>query len=176
MTSAVQIVQLACEAAHSPGKTQQATEFFNAILEDLGETYDFASARGLYSFNFNPGLTSNFGSGPYPLPIDYLRTSGSSGSTGVQKSVWWTLQGVPYPLVPIDLSEFDMQVMQAGIQSYPYLFATDMGSMPAGDRILMRHNCQTTLGSQTLTGTFNTTVNGFTTGLGVAGYGIAAGS
>ena len=130
MLSNAQIIALACEAAHSPGKTSQAQQLLNAILGDLCRNYDHAAARGLFNFVFDPVVVSNFGSGPYALPADYLRTSGSSGSTGSQKSSWWVLNGVPYPMVPIDLSEFDMQVQMAGQQSYPYLWATDMSQSP----------------------------------------------
>ena len=94
------------------------------ILSDLCETYDFALARGTYYFDFNPGISalvgnSIYGSGPYPLPADFLRCSDD-------KSVFWTLQGVPYTLIAIDLSEFDQAVQQAGLQSYPYWFCTDL--------------------------------------------------
>lgn len=124
--TAGEIVSLATSIAKCPGYQSQAASLLNGILGDLCETYDFAVARGLFQFNFNPELTTNFGSGPNILPLDYLRTSGSSGSQGAQRSVWWTLLGVPYPMIPCDLAEFDMQVEQAGLQSYPWLWATDM--------------------------------------------------
>lgn len=179
MTVVSSIIALACEAAHSPGKTQQAAELLSTILADLAETYDFADARGLYTFNFNPGLTSNFGSGPYPLPLDYLRTSGSSGSTGSNKSVWWMLQGVPYPMVPIDLSEFDMQVMQAGIQSYPYLFATDMSRQGFGFDVGLAGSIlvNTVQGGLTISGLPNPpAAAGVAAGMSAGGAGIAPGS
>src|SRR5215469_1199255 len=115
-----------CGSSAANGYAIQATSELTGILGDLCEDYDFAAARGIFQFNFNPFLTTNFGSGPTALPLDYLRTSGSSGSTGAQRSTWWTLQGVPYPMIPCDLAEFDMQVQQAGLQSYPWLWATDM--------------------------------------------------
>jgi hypothetical protein len=124
--TAGEIIALAGQIAKTPGYTRQAATLLNGILGDFCETYDLAVARGLFQFNFNPGLTTDYGSGPYPLPLDYLRTSGSSGSEGTQHSVWWTLLGVPYPMIPCDLAEFDMQVQQAGLQSYPWLWATDM--------------------------------------------------
>jgi hypothetical protein len=136
LLTANQIVALACEAAHSPGKTSQAQQLLNLILSDLCQTYDLAMARGLFSFTMIPTLTGAVGnqnvyaSGPYTLPADYLRTSGSSGSTGTQNSVIWFNLGVPYPLIPCDLAEFDLQVQQAGQQSYPYLYVTDMSQSP----------------------------------------------
>lgn len=102
----------------------QAGQLLNMILGDLCQTYDFQLARKTFYFNFNPGLVSPvgnsiYGSGPYPLPADFLRCQD-------EKAVFWTLLGVPYPLIPIDLSEFDMAVQQAGINAYPYWFATDL--------------------------------------------------
>lgn len=131
-----QIIALACEAAHSPGKTLQAQQFLNLILSDLCQERDLAAARGLYSFVMTPtlsgavGLQNVFACGPYTLPADYLRASGSSGSSGVQKSFNYYINGVPYPMIPVDLAEFDLAVQQAGQQSYPYVFATDMSQSP----------------------------------------------
>lgn len=122
--SAAQLCSLAATDAHAPGAVTQAGEMLNMVLSDLCQTYDFALARKTFYFNFNPGLkaqvgNSIFGSGPYPLPADFLRCADD-------KSVFWTLQGVPYFLVPIDLSEFDGTVQQAGLQSFPYWFCTDL--------------------------------------------------
>jgi hypothetical protein len=171
--TASQIIALACEAAHSPGKTSQAQQLLNAILSDLCRTYDFAAARGVYTFDFNPSLTTNYGSGPYPLPLDYLRASGSSGSSGAQKSFLWWLNGVPYPMVPVDLAEWDMQVQQAGLQSYPWLWATDMGDLP-DDRVILGTTGNTTANSTSLTSLAATTR--LAVGHAVAGMGIAPGS
>lgn len=124
--TAQQLVRQACQTARGPGYTQQAGQLLNAILAELCQDYDFQIARGTYRFNFNPGLTSlvgstTAGSGPYPLPADFLRCEGPN-------SVFYTINGQPYPLVPCDLSEFDMTVQQAGMQSFPYLFATDLSA------------------------------------------------
>lgn len=131
-----QLVTLCCEAAHSPGKTAQAQQFLDLILSDLCQERDLAAARGLYSFTMTPTMTGAvgsqniFASGPYALPSDFLRVSGSSGSTGAQNSFLWYLNGVPYPMVPVELAEFDLAVQQAGQQSYPYVFATDLSQSP----------------------------------------------
>lgn len=120
-----QILSLAMQDAHAPQTwTTQAQNFMIMELSDLCQNYDFEVAAKTYNFFFNPGLTSLvggsiYGSGPYPLPADFLRVKDP-------KSVFWSLNGVPYPLIPIDLSEFDMAVQQAGTQSYPWWFATDM--------------------------------------------------
>jgi hypothetical protein len=132
MQTAGQIIANACQTAHVPGMTAKAASFLNEILADLCVSRDLAVARGFFHFNFNTNANSMLGgqnlfsSGPYPLPLDYLRTSGSSGSTGTQRSTTWFIFGVPYPMVPCDLAEFDGQVQQAGLNSYPWLWATDM--------------------------------------------------
>ena len=112
-----------------PGLHRAGGELLNAILSDLCQTYDLDLAKGTFNFNFNPGLvtTSAYpniqaGGGPYPLPADFLRC--------VKDEVIWFLQGVPYPMIPVDLSEYDWYVQQAGNQSYPYIFATDMSQSP----------------------------------------------
>lgn len=111
------------------GFTVQAGQLLNAILSDLCQTYDLDVAKGTFNFIFNTSaLTSpDFpniaaGCGPYVLPSTYLRA--------VRDEVMWFLQGTPYPLIPIDLSEYDWQVQQAGNQAFPYLWATDMTRSP----------------------------------------------
>jgi hypothetical protein len=122
---------------------------------------------------FYPG--NQFGSGPYLLPVDYLRLSGSSGSTGAQRSFIWWLQGVPYPVIPMDLAEFDLQVQQAGLQSFVWLSATDM-STPIDDRILLTTTGDVTQGSNEIKNLASVTrlING--NQLGVAGQGIVPGT
>ncbi|MDE2469775.1 MAG: hypothetical protein KGL35_13815, partial [Bradyrhizobium sp.] len=124
-----QLITIALQTARVPGWTAQAGQLLNSILSDLCQTYDLDVAKGTFSFNFNVGLISSAefpnmqaGSGPYTLPATYLRA--------VRDEVMWFNQGVPYPLIPIDLSEFDWQVQQAGNQAYPYLWATDMSQTP----------------------------------------------
>ncbi len=112
------------------GSAATAGLYLNSVLNELCQNYDFEVARGNYSFNFNPSSTTTSafpnnvaGSGPYTLPTDYLR---------VEKDEFlWFLNGVPYPMINCDMSEFDAQVQQAGMQSYPALFATDMSTSPA---------------------------------------------
>lgn len=125
-----QIVTLACQIAKVPGMVSQAGQMLNMILSDLCQTYDFDVAKGTYTFNFNPGLVTTSvypniqpGGGPYPLPADYLRMVDD-------KDAMWFLLGVPYPMISCDLSQYDNLVQQAGLQSYPYIFATDMSQSP----------------------------------------------
>lgn len=123
--TAQQIVSLACQDAHAPGMTSQAGQILNMVLGDLCQTYDFDAAKKTVFGNFNTGLVAHlgdsiYGSGPYPLPADYLRAEIGD--------VWWTLPGtgVKYPMIPLDLAEFDMAVQQAGLQNFPSFFCTDM--------------------------------------------------
>lgn len=185
MLPASQIISRANQIAKAKGFTNQALDELNAILGDLCETYDFALARGTYSFNLDPSLSTNFGSGPYPLPLDYLRTSQSSGSEGVQYALFYTYNGVPYPLLPIDLGRWDMQVQQAGQQSMPYLFATDISpENNVNDRIVLAttgntHTTTTLDGLATSTlanGMAAPSTAGLAVGMGVAGISIAPGT
>jgi len=113
------------------GYSIQALAALNSVLDTLATTVDFARATRTFFFTFAPGLiTEAVGNivtaAPNPLPIDYLRVQTSGGSTGSQRGSKWYLQGVPYDMIELDLTEFDDQVQQAGIQSYPYYCARDM--------------------------------------------------
>ena len=129
--SAAQIVSIAAQQAKVPNYTSQAGQLLNYILSDLCQTYDFDVAKGTYVFNFstsqptNPAVYPNVlvGGGPYPLPTDFLRMVDD-------KDAMWFLLGVPYPMIPCDLSEYDNLVQQAGLESYPYILATDMSQTP----------------------------------------------
>jgi hypothetical protein len=130
--TAQQLVALCCQAASAPGYNVQAGQLLNVILSDLCQTYDLDVARGTFNFNMNPALLVSGppefpnliqGSGPYPLPDDYLRAK--------YGDVMWFLQGVPYVMIPIELYEFDASVQQAGLQAYPYWYATDTSTSPA---------------------------------------------
>ena len=123
--TAAQIVSLSCAIAKTPGMIVQAGQLLNVVLQELCQTYDFDVAKKTVFGTFNTSLVallgdSVYGSGPYPLPADYLRAEIGD--------VFWTLPntGVKYPLIPIDLAEFDVAVQQAGLQNYPSFFCTDM--------------------------------------------------
>jgi len=126
--TAAQIVNLACGIAKTPGMIVQAGQMLNAILDELARDFDFQEgALSSTVFNFNPSsLTTSVypniqpGGGPYALPADFLRIYGQQ----------WYLLGVAYPMIPCDLKEYDLLVQQAGLQSYPYIFATDMSQSP----------------------------------------------
>lgn len=118
MATAQQIVTLATQIARVPAMTSQAGQFLNVILDELCQTYNLDSARTSYTFNFS----TSSGSGPYSMPADYLRMA-SDG-------IWYTINGVKYPMISVDLSEFDMMVQTAGNQSYPVYYATDTATSP----------------------------------------------
>jgi hypothetical protein len=120
-----------------------------------------------------PGV--QFGSGPYQMPVDFLRLSGSSGSNGSQRSFIWWLNGVPYSVIPVDLAEFDIQVQQTGLNAYVWLAATDM-SAPIDDRILLETTGDTTANSTALANVLSTTRLLPGGVIGVAGQGIRPGT
>jgi len=179
MLTASQIVAQAASDAHQPNNTATAQNKLQIILDELCLKGEYALARGDYDFSLNPGLITtvggitNFG-GPYPLPLDFLRTSGSSGSEGVQYAFFYVFNGVPYPLQPWDLGKLDMQVQQAGIQNLPYAYATDVSpETTAQDRLAGVTTAATTLGNNVITVGVATSM---LVGMGIAGTGIAAGA
>ena len=123
--TAAQIVTLACQIAKCPGFTSQAGQFLNAVLQDLCKNYDLDAALGTFSFTFNSATGT--GSGPYTLPDDYLRVQVKDG----KDEFFYTIDGVPYPLIQVTKAEFDWLVQTPGFQSYPYNYATDLSQSPA---------------------------------------------
>lgn len=130
--TAAQIVSLANQDAATPGYTSQAGQLLNLVLQDLCENWNFDAAKGTTVFNFSPSIPTNPnlypnvepGGGPYALPADFLRMVDDKDTT-------WYLNGVAYPMIPCDLSEYDNLVQQTNLQSYPYIFATDVSQQPA---------------------------------------------
>jgi hypothetical protein len=171
------IITRANQISKTSGFVQQGLDGINVVLNDICLHKDFALARALFTFNFNPGLASLFGSGPYQLPLDYLRTSGSSGTEGITKSAWFLYpapafpNGQPMPLVPIDLGQFD-QYPQMDAQGIPSTIATDMGG-PLNQRIVLVTTASLTAGSTA--GTVASAA-GLTNGIAMAGEGVAPGT
>ena len=181
MLTAAEILEEAANRAKVPGYSPTfGLRNLNSVLSDICQHYDYALARGNFQFSFNPSLSSMFGSGPYNLPLDYLRTSGSSGAEGASKSVWYKYpapqfsQGwQPIYMVPVDLAEFDQYPQFTENQSQPGIWATDMGG-PVTDRIVLA-----TTGD--ITGTdasiYNmASITGLVVGQSCAGQGITPGS
>lgn len=179
MWTAAQLIAQACEDAHVPGFTAQGQSKLQSILDTICYTRDYSAARGVFYFNLNPQMITSFGgfpnfSGPYTLPLDYLRTAGSTGSEGVQWSFFYVVSGVPYTLVPWDLGKMDQQVQFPSSQTYPWAYATDMATEnTAQDRLAGTTTAQTTLGSMQIE---VGSTNGMMPGMSIAGLGIAPGS
>jgi hypothetical protein len=124
MLQAQQICTLATQIAKCPGYTQQAGQFLNATLQDLCQNYDLDAALGTFTFSFNSATGQ--GSGPYTLPSDYLRTQVKDG----KDEFFYTINGVPYPLIQVTKAEYDWLVQTPGFMSYPYNYATDLSQIP----------------------------------------------
>jgi len=124
LTSA-QIVTLATQDAKCPGFTLQAGQFLNAALQDYCQLYDLDAALGSFIFSFNS--VTGQGSGPYTLPADYLRTQVKDG----KDEFFYTIQGVPYPLIQCTKAEYDWMVQTPGFNNFPYYYATDLSTTPA---------------------------------------------
>ena len=123
---AQQIINLACQTAKCPGFTSQAGQFLNTTLQDLCQNYDLESALGTFNFTFN-SVTGN-GSGPYNLPADYLRTKVKNG----KDDFFYTINGVPYPLIQCTKTEYDWMVQTPGFIDFPRNYATDLSPVTAG--------------------------------------------
>lgn len=177
MLPASTLIAEALRRAKVPNYTGQALDELNAILGDLCETTSLALARGVYNFSFNPGLTTMYGSGPYSLPLDYLRTSDSSGAIGTSRSSWYLYptpaypQGTPMYMVPIDLAEFDLYP-QFPSQSTPERWATDMGA-PLTQRITAVTTANLLAGSNAGVAAVGA---GIANGLSMAGEGVKPGT
>jgi hypothetical protein len=144
--------QLLVGASTMSGYVQDATDALNSVLDYLSETVDLAKATRQVFFTFAPNLITQANgnvvtAAPNPLPIGYQRVQTSGGATGAQRTTKWYLQGVPYDMVEIDLTEWDDQVQQAGIQSYPYYCTKDM----SGGSILVNFQGTINSGSTTVT-------------------------
>jgi hypothetical protein len=178
MLTAAQLIAQAAQDAKAPLFLDQGLLKLNTVLDELCFKHNFTGARTDYDFTLAPHTTTvagitNFG-GPYLLPLDYLRGSESHGTEGVQYAFWYVYMGVPYPLRPWDLGKLDMMVQQAGIQTFPYGYATDMSpGTTAADRQAGTTTCSMTVGASVINVAAN---NGMFIGQGIAGQGIVPGT
>ena len=134
MQTAAQLVAKACRIARAPAFLTDAGDLLNSVLADLCQTYDFDTCRGVVNFNFNalfggddysadfnsdygPPLVGGQNSGPYSLPSDWLRSR--------RDDVFYTINGVKYVMINVDMAEFDGLVQQAGLASYPQNYTVD---------------------------------------------------
>ena len=97
----------------------QAGDTLNVVLSELCQNYDFALAKKTYNFNFNPSQINYLGQAFQNYPADYLRSVND-------RSSFYTISGVPYPMIHADGDEFDMLVQQAGLSNFPVFYSTDM--------------------------------------------------
>jgi hypothetical protein len=116
--TASQIIAHACEIARVPGFTAQAGDYLNITLQSLCQSYDFDTAKQTYSFNFNTAQLNGNGQAYQNFPANYLR--------GIRNECFYYISGVPYPMIPFDLEEFDMLVQTAGLSNFPVFFTVDM--------------------------------------------------
>lgn len=162
------------------GYQSQALEELNDILEQIAQTSDFSAARQVFNFFFATNLVVS-GAGNIvqaaanPLPLDYLRVETSGGSTGAQRSSKWFLQGVPYDMIELDYAEFYDQVLQPGMQSYPYYCTKDIAQF----RLTAQFTGDLSTGSQTVTNV--SSVTGISAGMSISGgigplFGIVPGT
>lgn len=108
------ICETARQIAKCPGYETQSGNLLNMILADLCQTYDFDVIR---KTDTSITLSTATGSGPYTLSSDYLRAR--------INEVFYTIQGVKYVMVSMELWEYDALVQQGGINNFPQCFATD---------------------------------------------------
>jgi len=121
--TAAQICTRAAQIARVPGFLTQAGDSLNVVLQELCQDYDFAPARKTYNFNFNVSQIDPLSGQAYQdLPADYLR--------GIRNEAFYTISGMPYPMIPLDLSEFDMLVEQAGLSNFPVFYYVSMSNSP----------------------------------------------
>jgi hypothetical protein len=116
-----QIVTQACAIARANGFLALAGQQMNNILQELCLTYDLVINRKTATITLSTGSGLGIvgqGSGPYLLPLDYLRLDGNE--------IVYRVYGVPYKMIRISLEEFDSLVQQAGISNYPEQYATDL--------------------------------------------------
>ncbi len=125
--TAQQIVGYACQIAKAPAFTTQAGDFLNNILGELCHEYDLDVIRAVYNFTFNSVAGNN--QGPYTLPTNWLRSN--------RNDVLYTILGVPYVMIPIELAEFDALVEQAGLSAYPTNYAIDTSPLATQGAPLM---------------------------------------
>jgi hypothetical protein len=99
--------------------TAQAGDTLNIVLSELCQTYDFAACKKTYQYNFNPSQINYLGQAFQNYPADYLRSAND-------RSSFYVISGVPYPMIHCDPSEFDQLVQQAGLSNYPVFYTTNM--------------------------------------------------
>lgn len=120
---AQQIVDLACQIAKCPGFIVQAGQMLNVILEELAQDYDFKAVQSVFNFNFTAGP------GPFAMPSNWLR--------GIDESVFYTIDAVPYIMVNIQQQEYDRLAQPPGLQSFPTFYYVDVAGDPPANNMFV---------------------------------------
>jgi len=115
--TAAQICTRACQIARVPGLLTDAGNSLNVVLQELCQDWDFEHAKKTYNFNFNTAQLNYNGQAFQNFPTDYLRV--------IKNECWYFISGVPYPMIHLDMSEFDMLVEQSGVSNFPVFFYVD---------------------------------------------------
>jgi len=116
--TAAQICAIAQQNARAPGLSAQAGQLLNVVLSDLCQNYDLDVTKQTYSFLLPTSQVNSLGQAYQNLPSNYLR--------GIRYESFYVISGVPYPMIPCDLEEFDMLVEQAGLANFPVFYTTDL--------------------------------------------------
>lgn len=116
--TAAQIITDACQIAKCPGFTAQGGRALNLTLQDL------VMHRNLkVNLKTESIVIQAASNGPWNLPVDYARTY----------DLFFNLNGEPYFLNPCSLKEFDSEVQQNALESYPYEWASDLSPVGLGN-------------------------------------------
>lgn len=177
--SAQQLTTLARQAAKARGFVTQSGQLLNGVLSELCLEYDFDRAKQVFNFTLTPAtaqignLNAQLASGPFILPVDYLRAK--------RNNVLFFPNGLanfPLRLIPIDIDEFDGLIQQAGFQNFPSFWVTDMSQAAGSLQVGMAATLQgaVTNASTTLTLAAAPSTGQIVTGMGVSGLGIVPGT
>jgi len=100
-----------------------AGQLLNNILLELAQDYDLSLTINTTQLTLT-GSGPNNGTGPYLLPLNYLRSC--------SKDLTYYISGVPYLLVQITLAQFDLLILTQGVASYPTNYCTDISPLATG--------------------------------------------
>ena len=120
MMNAAGIVTQATQVAKCLGMTSQAGDILNNVLRELAQEYDMSLLVNTTTV-YVDGSAPNFGTGPYLLPLNYLRAC--------SRDLIYQIDGIPYRLIQITLQEYDELLQTNGIAAYPSNYATDVSPL-----------------------------------------------
>lgn len=125
MLTCAAIIAQVLDICKAPGFTSQADIAFQAVLDEMCETYDWEATKVLFSGTLSPTqvpTNPNYvaGQGPYSLPTNYLRME--------KETFVYYITGLPYPLISFDDAGYQLQVQQIGVASLPRNYRTDLSN------------------------------------------------